>query len=322
MKLSLQSGIHRVAIAAIFALVSSCASTPSAPQATPSPSPVAATDVMGPPSPGAAASPSPSEQYGPFPGAPAGPVAVATPIPSGDQVVLVLGHGLARGFSHVGAIKALAEIKLPIHAIYATEVGALAAALHFTQPTANRVDWALLRFSEKNLARPEGGISILKLKSPERDLEEKLREVFGERRIEELDGRLHILLEDAQTGERFEARRGELWKAVRAALAAENGYSPIEVDGRKARSSRGGVAEAYRAARAAETYPIVVVLAGDRVEEELRREAGSGTEIVVAPVSGRDDLDLKKRNQAVFAGKSAVHQASARLLGLVGRSAE
>lgn len=267
-----------------------------------------------------------SEMYGPFPSGEAIPI----PAPSGsaeriedpDRIVLVFGRGLAHGYAYLGVLRALHELKVSVHAIYATEVGALAAALYFTQPNPNRIDWALLRFNEKNLGGSGSGFS-LRLNSREVALEDKLREVFGERRIEGLSEKIHIGLEDAKTGESLEAKSGELWRALRGALAGGNGFSDSDFEGRPVRASGRKLSESYRLARQSETYPVVVVAAGEPPTELFRKlvEDQKST-LVYVPLPGIDNLDLKKRNQALFSGKNAVHKAAAEILGLVGRKLE
>lgn len=282
-------------------------------------------EVMGPPRPEGPLSN--GEVYGPgfsdVAESVPGPTAAAPLIRNPDKVALVLGPGLTYGYSAVGAIKALVELKVPVHAIYGTEIGALVGALYYTQPNPNRIDWALLRFNENNLRHSESKLAALKFKSPEEDLEERLKEVFGERRVETYADRLHILLEDAKTGEKLEAKSGELWRAVRGALAGANGFAPIDFEGRTVRASTKKMSDEYRIARQVEGYPIVVVLAGKQPSELFRKliEEQKST-LIYVPLAGIDNLDLKKRNQAVFAGKSAVHQAANEILGLVGRKLE
>jgi NTE family protein len=46
------------------------------------------------------------------------------------RVALVLGGGAARGFAHVGVIRALEQEKIPIDLIVGTSVGSLIGALY------------------------------------------------------------------------------------------------------------------------------------------------------------------------------------------------
>ena len=210
-----------------------------------------------------------------------------------------------------------------MHAIYATELGALAAALHYTQPNPNRVDWALLRFTEKNLRKPEGKLSFVRMQSPESDLSGKVREVFGTSRVETYADRLHILLSDPETGETQVAKSGELWRAVRAALSGSNGYSAFEFEGRRVKTSKLKLLDVYRMAHQDARYPVVVVSAGKPLDEALTKlVVEQAYKLITVPLPNIQDLDVKKRNQAVFSGKNAVHQVANEILGLVGRKAE
>jgi hypothetical protein len=306
-----------IALAAILS-VAACASSTKRKDVGAGENPAAAANT-------AATADQPGQVYGPFPNA-SGPVppssGPADLVENPDRVVLVLGRGLTHGYAYVGVLRALRELKIPIHSIYATEFGALASALYFTQPNPNRIDWALLRFNEKNLGASSGKFSF-HLSSPENDLDSRLREVFGERRIETTADRLHIELQDAKTGEALEAKTGDLWRAVRGALAGANGYDPIDVEGRPVRASARKLADEYRIARQNERYPVIVVSAGGPPTVLFRKllEEQHAT-LLYVPLPGIDDLDLKKRNQAVFAGKNAVHKAATEILGLVGRKPE
>lgn len=313
-------GVRKGITLFVILFVSSCASTGKRGRATspnePAPAPLqndlkhAEGDVL----------------YGPFPNGEAAtlpaPAGVADMIPNPDKVVLVFGRGLTYGYAYVGVLKALHELKVPVQAIYATEVGALASALYYTLPNPNRLDWALLRFTEKNLGPANGKFSF-HLKSPEGDLDDRLREVFGDRRVESLTDHLHIALSDAKTGESLEARSGDLWRAVRGALAGANQFDATDYEGRAVHASARKISEEYRVARQSERYPIIVVSAGDPPTELFRQLVqDQKATLLYVSLAGIDDLDLKKRNQAVFAGKNVVHKAAKEILGLVGRKPE
>ncbi len=308
-------GFNKGIILGVIFFLSACASARKA-IVVPESAPVLPASMMSGP-------PNASEVYGPTA---SGVASVAADpgelVPNPDRIVLVLGRGLTHGYAYVGALRAIHELKIPVQAIYATEVGALASALYLTQPNPNRIDWALLRFNEKNLG-PASRKFPFRLNSPEGELDGKLKEVFGDQRVDPLAAKLHIELQDAKTGEAVDAKSGELWRALRGTLAGANGYEAIEFEGRTVRASARKLAEDYRTARLAEKYPIVVMTAGEPPSDLFRRllEAERTTLIHIA-LPGIDDLDLKRRNQAVFAGKNAVHKAATEILGLVGRKPE
>lgn len=278
--------------------------------------------------PGAAQGPPvpPGPVYGPNPGtetaAAPSPIGVFPSIPNPDRVVLVFGPGLVHGYAYIGVLRALRELRIEVHGIYGTEMGALAGALYYTQPNPNRIDWALLRFTEKNLQTPRGNFNF-RIKSPENELESKLKEVFGDRRLETLSGKLHVSLVDTKTKEFVEATMGDLWRILRGALAGANGFSAADLDGREVRASNRKISEDYRIARQREGYPILVVSVGDAPSDLFRKlvQEQNGLALHV-PMGAISNTEMKQRNQAVFSGKNAVHQATTEILQLVGRKPE
>lgn len=297
----------------VFLVLAACTSAPKTPTS------VDATEASLPRSYGPVA---PATIYGPLPEDSESSSAARNEIQNPDRIVLVFGAGLTHGYAYVGVLRALTELKIPVQAVYATEMGALAAALYYTQPNPNRVDWALLRFTEKNLRKPVGTFAFALLNSPENELSEKLRDVFGEKKIEPIADKLHVSVQDARSNENFDVRSGELWRIIRGALAGRNGFNPTRIAGKTVKASSRNLFDEYRIARQNEKYPIVVVSVGPPNNQYQRAvEEDHGIWISI-PLTGIDDLDLKKKNQAIFSGKNAVHESANLLLGLVGRKPE
>ncbi len=314
-----RSFIHGLAPVAL-ALLAACGS------ASKRTNPASAAEPMGPNQTTSAPAPN-GEVYGPQPGENSSSATVpdggsAPSIENPDRVVLVFGPGLVHGYAYVGVLRALRELKVAVHSVYGTELGALAGALYYTQPNPNRIDWALLRFTDRNLQKPTGKFSF-RLKSPEGDLEAKLREVFGETRLESLNGKLHIALEDARSQVTFEATNGELWRILRGALAGANGFSPFDFEGREVRATRRDLSESFRIARQREGYPVLVFSAGQAPNEDFRRHVlEQRGEFIHIPMGSISNVDMKQRNQAAFQGKSAVHRSAQKILRLIGRDPE
>ena len=254
----------------------------------------------------------PPESYGP----PIPDSAQVTGVANPDAVVLMLGPGMAPGFSCVGILKAVHEMKVPLRAIYANEVCALVAALYLTQPTLNRMDWALMQFKEDRLSKDAGGLS---LGSTESKLERKLAEVFGNRTLEELKIPLRIPLLRPETGEVVLVEKGKLSEAVRAALSTNRGLKPGTIEGVRFKSVEKPkyaypIADAWRR----EGYPLVV--AETSGGPAPRPGDGVPVTIVRVPLNGIAAADFKKRNQATFRGKNAFQNAKSDILGKIGRT--
>jgi len=155
---------------------------------------------------------------------------------TGDAVGLVLSGGGARGFAHIGVIRALHERRIPIDYIGGTSMGAVIAAQHAlgwdwqTMARVNRDEWPRCK-PQKNYTLP-----LVALNSARR-MDHMLRRMFGTVDIENLRSPFFCVSTNLTTATAKIHREGLLWKAVRASLsipgigppAIENGE--ILVDG-------------------------------------------------------------------------------------------
>jgi len=253
----------------------------------------------------------PPEPYGPKPdpaeGAnaqqPAGPPSAPAYGPEPVQirpVVLVLGPGRARGFAHAGAIRALADAKIPIGAIYATETGSLIGAIYAQDGKVNQLDWALMRFKEDAL-KLEGRLLSGLLGGNDR-LTDELEKVFGQKDLGQLKIPVRIALKLQNSGGVTVADRGPAAQAIRAALGTQ--AQPGRWNGVAAVS--GGNVRPFMVAEASASAigPVVVI---DTSVKGASPSATMGADFVIRPeLKGMQDNDYQKKTDAVFAGKKAV----------------
>jgi predicted acylesterase/phospholipase RssA/CRP-like cAMP-binding protein len=155
---------------------------------------------------------------------------------TGTAVGLVLSGGGARGFAHIGVIRALYESGIPIDAIGGTSMGAVIAAQHAlgwdwqTMARVNQCEWPRCE-PQKNYTLP-----LVALNSGKR-MDQMLRRVFEGAEIENLKTRYFCVSTNLTRADAMIHHRGTLWKAVRASVsipgvgppAIENGE--ILVDG-------------------------------------------------------------------------------------------
>ena len=155
---------------------------------------------------------------------------------TGNAVGLVFSGGGARGFAHIGVIRALHERRIPIDYIGGTSMGAVIAAQHAlgwdwqTMARVNREEWPRCE-PQKNYTLP-----LVALNSARR-MDQMLRRMFGDVDIQNLRGKFFCLSTNLTTAAAKVHREGTLWKAVRASVsipgigppAIENGE--ILVDG-------------------------------------------------------------------------------------------
>lgn len=155
---------------------------------------------------------------------------------TGTAVGLVLSGGGARGFAHIGVIRALSERNVPIDYIGGTSMGAVIAAQYAlgwdwqTMARVNREEWPRCE-PQKNYTLP-----LVALNSARR-MDQMLRRMFGTADIQNLRTNFFCVSTNLTTADAKIHDDGTLWKAVRASVsipgigppAIENGE--IFVDG-------------------------------------------------------------------------------------------
>src|SRR4030065_2169423 len=67
------------------------------------------------------------------------------------RVALVLGGGAARGFAHVGVIRALEQEKIPIDLIVGTSVGSLIGAIYAHDMNSFELEWTAFTLEKEHL---------------------------------------------------------------------------------------------------------------------------------------------------------------------------
>jgi NTE family protein len=145
------------------------------------------------------------------------------------RVGLALGSGSARGFAHVGVLRALAHHDVPVDAIAGTSIGAAVAALYAGGETPEQI-FATLTQAGRLAVRPFGtGRSLLSIAGLRTLIEQRA----AGRRIEELPIPLAVVAADLDTGQEIVLHRGALAPAVLASLAIPGVYPPQHVADRR-----------------------------------------------------------------------------------------
>src|SRR3970040_829989 len=67
------------------------------------------------------------------------------------RVALVLGGGAARGFAHVGVIRALEQEKIPIDLVVGTSVGSLIGAIYAHDMNSFELEWTAFTLEKEHL---------------------------------------------------------------------------------------------------------------------------------------------------------------------------
>lgn len=144
----------------------------------------------------------------------------------GEAVALVLGGGGARGFAHIGVIKALEELGIPIDRLGGTSMGAAIAAQYAAGLTPaemidlNRRGWVGFR-PHRDFTLPM--ISLLSGRAAGR----MLKMMFGDKAIEDLWLNYYCVSTNLTRAELMVHRRGPVRRWVRASISLPGSAPPL-----------------------------------------------------------------------------------------------
>ena len=191
-----------------------------------------------------------------------------TPLPAAPgaerpRVALVLSGGGARGFAHVGVLKALEAARVPVDMVVGTSMGAIVGGLYASgmdatvvEQEVQRLDWDNVfasRVDRRELSQRrkehdfevspllEVGIGSDGLKAPlgslsSRVLEAHLRRLTLSashiRHFDQLPTPFRAVATDMESGQPVVLGRGDLAAAMRASMSVPGVFAPLELDGR------------------------------------------------------------------------------------------
>lgn len=163
----------------------------------------------------------------PAPATPEAPPLVVKRLP---RIGLALGGGAARGFAHIGVIQVLEEHGIRPDLVVGTSAGSLVAAMLASGKTGPEMaalaqgmdegaitDWS---FPARGFIRGEA-------------LARYVRDITGNRAIEQMKLPLGIVATDLDSGEPVLFQRGDTGAAVRASSAVPAVFQPVRIGGRE-----------------------------------------------------------------------------------------
>jgi NTE family protein len=149
---------------------------------------------------------------------------------AGRAVGLVLAGGGARGFAHIGVLKALYEAGVPIDHLGGTSMGAIVAA-------GVAMEWSIEELTErlreafvKSNPLDDYTFPLIALVRG-RKVSRLLQNGFGDIRIEEMPKPFFCVSSDLTTGRIHTHRGGPLWRALRASVALPGILPPVTFHG-------------------------------------------------------------------------------------------
>ncbi|MGV8990704.1 MAG: patatin-like phospholipase family protein [Thiobacillus sp.] len=160
------------------------------------------------------------------------PAPAPTPIPTPKpplKIALALGGGAARGFAHIGVIKALEAQGITPDIVVGTSAGSVVGALYASGMSGFEMQKLALGLEEDMVADwtlPNRG--VLKGEALQDFINQKVKNLS----IQKMPKTLGIVATDLQSGEMVLFRQGNTGIAVRASSALPAVFQPVEISGR------------------------------------------------------------------------------------------
>ena len=157
--------------------------------------------------------------------------AAVSPKRNGPSIGLVLGSGAARGFAHIGVMRALQAHGIKPDIIVGTSMGALVGGCYACDQLDMLEQWARSLTMRRIISYLDVRIGGSGLISGGR-LASRLEESLGERTIEDLPIHFAAIGTEIGTGHEVWLTHGSLALAVRASYALPGIFPPVQVGGR------------------------------------------------------------------------------------------
>jgi NTE family protein len=150
---------------------------------------------------------------------------------AGVKIGLALGGGAARGWAHIGVLRALAQAGIHPDIIAGTSIGAVVGGCYAAGHLDNLEHWAIDLTPKRIFGYLDFNLAGTGLISGQR-LCGRLEQHLGDCNIEGLKTRFTAVATEVGTGHEHWLSRGRLVDAVRASYALPGVFKPVKVNGR------------------------------------------------------------------------------------------
>lgn len=144
---------------------------------------------------------------------------------------IALGGGVARGWAHIGALRALMEAGIRPDIVTGTSIGALVGGAYLSGNLDTLENWARSLNKRRMMSYMDlrwGGAGFLRGDR----LARVLNHYMGDVRIEELDRKYAAVACDLRSGYEVWMQQGPIVPAIRASYALPGAFEPVKVEGR------------------------------------------------------------------------------------------
>jgi predicted acylesterase/phospholipase RssA len=148
---------------------------------------------------------------------------------SGHPIALTLGGGGARGWAHIGVIRAVEEAQVQVDWVGGASMGAIIAAAYALDWPVEKMNQLAVSFSDPkkllDYTLPYASITAT------RRITALLQELYGESQLEDAWRPYFCVSANLTRGEEQTHISGLMWKAVRASMAFPGVFAPVFEDG-------------------------------------------------------------------------------------------
>jgi NTE family protein len=147
-----------------------------------------------------------------------------------QTVSLVLGSGGARGHAHIGVIRALHEMGYEVRNISGCSMGSVIGGIYAADKLDTYTDWAFQLTRGDVVKLLDFSFSLRSIFKGER-IFDVLRELVGDRKIEDLGRRFTAVATSLDDEEEVWLNSGSLFTAMRSSTAVPGVFSPVMLNG-------------------------------------------------------------------------------------------
>lgn len=142
---------------------------------------------------------------------------------------VVFSGGGARGYAHIGLLRAIEELGIEVDMVAGTSMGALMAATYAHSGSYQEAARAAVTFGDRKrlLDRTLPLVALMKSQG----VTETFQSIFGDERIEDLWWPFACVSANLFEAVPVEHERGPIWEAVRASTAIPGIFTPLVKDG-------------------------------------------------------------------------------------------
>lgn len=259
------------------------------------------------------------------------------PAPAPVKIGLALGGGAARGFAHIGVIKALEAQGIVPNVVVGTSAGAVVGALYASGLSGFELQKVALEMDEGQIgdwSLPDRG--VFKGEA----LQNFVNRAVANRNLEKLPRSFAAVATDLKSGEPVLFRSGNTGMAVRASSAVPGVFQPVSISGRDyvdgglvspipARAARSlganfviavDISAKPRDARTSSTFDVLLQTFAIMGQSISRREVADA-DVVIRPVTAElPATDFAGRHRAVLEGEKAAAASMAEIKDRLARA--